>query len=205
MKHLTSLTAAALLAAAAATPALTQEKGDFTIGLGVAGVLPQDNNGVLDGPTPIDIDDNVRPIVTLEYFPVDRIGIELLASWPFEHDIDSGGTNIGEIKHLPPTLSVQYHFTNPSRFTPFAGVGVNYLHTFDEKAKGPLAGQDLELDDSWGVAFHAGLDFAINDKGALRADVRWIDVDNDVKLNGNEIGEAEIDPWVVGLSYVFKF
>jgi outer membrane protein len=136
---------------------------------------------------------------------MDNVGIELLASWPFSHDIDSNGTKIGSVKHLPPTLSLQYHFTNSSRITPFAGVGINYTYFFDDDAKGPIAGNNLSLDDSWGVALHAGLDFAVSEKGSLRADVRWIDIDSDVKLNGTNIGKAEIDPWVFNVAYVHKF
>ena len=39
----------------------------------------------------------------------------------------------GETKHLPPTLSLQYYFTNKSRITPFVGAGINYTYFFDEK------------------------------------------------------------------------
>ncbi|MGX0876746.1 outer membrane protein [Roseovarius sp. MBR-154] len=204
MKNITALTLAALLASTAA-PALAQEQGDITVGLGIGVVVPKDNNGILAGPTPIDVDEGFSPTITVEYFVMDNVGIELLASWPFSHDIDSNGTKIGSVKHLPPTLSLQYHFTNSSRITPFAGVGINYTYFFDDDAKGPIAGNNLSLDDSWGVALHAGLDFAVSEKGSLRADVRWIDIDSDVKLNGTNIGKAEIDPWVFNVAYVHKF
>ena len=39
----------ALLALAAATPALAQSKGDWTIGLGLGYVQPKDDNGLLAG------------------------------------------------------------------------------------------------------------------------------------------------------------
>ena len=51
----------------------------------------------------------------------------------------------------------------------------------------------------------AGVDFAIADKGALRVDVRWIDIDSDVKLDGTKLGTVKIDPLAYGVSYVFKF
>ncbi|MGI3210509.1 OmpW/AlkL family protein [Roseovarius tibetensis] len=205
MKHITALTLAALMGTTAA-PALAQSQGDMLLGLGLHGVIPKDNNGVLaNGTIPIDVDENIRPSVTFEYFVADNIGIEVLAAWPFEHDINSGGTRIGEIKHLPPTVSLQYHFSNASNVTPFIGAGLNYTFFFDETAKGPIAGNQLSLDDSWGVALHAGADFAISESASLRADVRWIDIESDVKLNGQKIGKAKIDPWVVGLAYVVKF
>ena len=51
----------------------------------------------------------------------------------------------------------------------------------------------------------AGADWWLNDTSAIRATVRWIDIDADVKLNGEKIGEVEIDPFAVQAAYVFKF
>jgi outer membrane protein len=55
------------------------------------------------------------------------------------------------------------------------------------------------------VAFHAGIDMAFGDNGALRADVRYIDIDTDAKVDGTNIGSVKIDPWVFGAAYVYKF
>ena len=46
----------------------------------------------------------------------DNIGLEVLAATPFSHDIDATGSiaglgKIAEVKQLPPTVSLQYHFT----------------------------------------------------------------------------------------------
>ncbi|WP_135503477.1 OmpW/AlkL family protein [Roseovarius aestuariivivens] len=204
MKTITALTLATALASAAA-PALAQSQGDITVGFGLGAVIPKDNNGVLAGPTPIDVDNGYSLTITGEYFIADNVGIELLAAWPFSHDIDSGGVKIAEVKHLPPTLSLQYHFTNNSQITPFVGAGINYTTFTEHKAVGPLAGNALDLDDSWGLALHAGLDYELSANRALRADVRWINIESDVKLNGVNIGKAKIDPWVLGVSYVLKF
>jgi len=204
MKKITALTLAALLAGTAA-PALAQDRGDVTFGVGLAGVFPESGNGVLAGPTPIDVDNGYSLTLTGEYFVANNLGIELLAAWPFAHDIDTGGTKIGEVKHLPPTLSLQYHFANSTKITPFVGAGINYTTFTESKAVGPLAGNDLDLDDSWGLALHAGLDYEISANGALRTDVRWINIESDVKLNGANIGKAKINPWVFGVSYVYKF
>ena len=48
-------------------------------------------------------------------------------------------------------------------------------------------------------------DYKIDAKSAARFDVRWIDIDSDVRVNGTRVGKAEIDPWVVGVSYVYNF
>lgn len=195
----------AVLMGSAALPALAQSKGDFLLGLGVHSVTP-DSSASPTAAGRIDVDANIRPTITGEYFIADKVGIELLAAWPFEHDINLVGTGkIGRTKHLPPTLSLQYHFTNASAVTPFVGAGINYTTFFDDTATGPLAGTALDLSDSWGYALHAGLDYALTDRGSLRADVRYIDIETDVKVGGTPIGKVKIDPWVFGVAYVHKF
>ncbi|WP_338548484.1 OmpW/AlkL family protein [Roseovarius phycicola] len=204
MTKLTALTLTTALCCAAA-PSFAQSQGDFTLGFGLHSVTP-DSSSSTTAAGLIDVDANIRPTLTFEYFIADRIGLELLVAWPFEHDINlAGAGQIGDTKHLPPTLSLQYHFTNSSNLTPFVGVGVNYTHFFDESTQGALAGAALDLDDSFGLALHAGVDVALSDRGALRADVRWIDIDTDVSVNGAPIGTVNIDPFIFGVAYVLKF
>ncbi len=204
MTKLTALTLSTALCCAA-VPALAQSQGEFTLGFGLHSVTPDSSDSVTTAGL-IDVDANIRPTLTFEYFIARNLGIELLVAWPFEHDINLVGTGeIAEIKHLPPTLSLQYHFVNQSRATPFIGAGVNYTFFFDESARGALAGTPISLDDSFGIALHAGVDFDISDRSALRADVRWIDIDTDVTVGGADIGRVNIDPIVFGLAYVMKF
>lgn len=205
MKTLTSLSLAAALACTAA-PVLAQEQGDFTFGIGVATIIPEGGDGaLLGGGLPIDVGNGTSLTLTGEYFIFDNVGIELLAAYPFNHDIRAAGGIIGEVDHLPPTLSLQYHFTNQSRVTPFVGLGINYTTFVSDDARGALAGNALDLDDSFGVALHAGLDYAFTEKDAMRVDFRYIQIEPDVKLNGVDIGKAEINPLIFGLSYIRKF
>ena len=203
-------TLAAALSAAA--PAMAQSKGDWTLGLGVGVVDPKSDAGDLNGAAlglgklPTEVDSDTKPTVTFEYFVADNIGVEVLAALPFKHEISIKGVGkVGETKQLPPVVSLQYHFVNDTKATPFVGLGVNYTTFFSTDAKGALAGTNLDLDDSWGMAAHVGLDYAINDTSAVRVDLRWADIDTDVKVNGAELGSAEIDPLVYGLAYVLKF
>lgn len=198
------LAAAAVMAAA--LPGAAQQAGDVTVGLGIANVNPKSDNGTLAGGTvPVEIGDNTRPQITAEYFVRDNIGVELLAALPFEHSIESDGTEIGTVKHLPPVLSLQYHFDVTEQWKPFVGVGVNFTGFYDAEAEGPLSGNELRVKNSWGLAAHLGADYWINERSAVRADLRWIDIDADVTLNGADIGEVEVDPIVAGISYVMKF
>ncbi|MCX7032517.1 MAG: outer membrane beta-barrel protein [Arenimonas sp.] len=204
LKLLCPLAAAAALFTA--TPALAQEAGDWTFGLGAHVVAPKSGNGSLaGGALEADVGDNWRPTITAEYFFRDNWGIEVLASLPFHHDIELNGVKAGSTKHLPPTVSLQYHFTGNETVKPFIGAGVNYTLFFSQDTTGPLAGTDLDLDNSWGLAAHAGLDFAVGTNKWLRVDARWIDIDTDVKVNGGDVGTVNIDPMVYGAAFVWQF
>ncbi|HEY1070506.1 MAG TPA: OmpW family outer membrane protein [Thermomonas sp.] len=198
--------------ALAASPALAQSAGTWTVGVGVHNVAPKSNNGTLVG-TPLgdlkmDVGNNARPTVTAEYFVKDNLGVEVLAALPFQHDIDVVGVGkVGSTKHLPPTVSLQYHF-GKGKVRPFIGAGVNYTRFFSTKTEGAIAGTSLSLSSSWGLAGHVGVDFQLSDKGALRIDYRMIDIDTKVKLNGANLGTrntVNIDPSVYGVAYVFSF
>ncbi len=209
MRKTSPLLLAALAAAVslAAAPAMAQSKGDWTLSAGVHQVAPKSNNGSLAGGTlKVDVDSDIKPTITGEYFIADNLGIEVLAALPFKHDISIDGLGrVGSTKHLPPVVSLQYHFNSAGKVSPFIGAGLNYTTFFSEDTTGALAGSKLKLQDSWGLAAHAGMDFAIGEKGALRVDLRWIDIDSKVKLNGEKIGTVNIDPLAYGVSYVFKF
>jgi len=206
--HKTLLTCATALALGAATlPAFAQSAGDWTLGLGAHVVDPKSGNGHLaDGTLAVNVDDDIKPTITFEYFLRDGLGLEVLAAWPFEHDIAIAGLGtVGSTKQLPPTVSLQYHFNTAGKVSPFVGAGVNYTTFFSEDTRGALAGSDLKLDDSWGLAAHAGIDFAVGQRSAIRIDARWIDIDSDASLDGAGLGTVHIDPIVYGAAYVMKF
>ena len=196
------LSAAAIAATLSplASPAMAQPQGSFTFGLGVGVVSPKSKNGTLLG-LPVTVDSNTQPTFTLEYFIRDNIGIELLAATPFKHNVNLGGTRIGSVKELPPTISLDYYFNTGSKWTPFLGAGVNYTFIYSEKT--PVPG--LNIKNSMGLALHAGLDYALNDRNAIRADVRWISIKPDVDLYGKKIGSLNLSPMVYGISWVHRF
>ena len=92
----------------------------------------------------------------------------------------------------------------PMNVKPFVGVGVNYTTFFKEKLNN-TEGLELKLDDSVGVAGHIGLDIPFAPTEALRIDARYMDIKTDATLNGNDIGEIDISPWVYGVAFVKQF
>ncbi|MBB3344234.1 MULTISPECIES: OmpW family outer membrane protein [unclassified Luteimonas] len=199
----------ALLALACAVPALpaaAQSAGEWTVAIGAHNVNPKSDNGALaNGTLPLSIGSSTRPTIAVEYFVRDNLGVEVLAATPFRHDINIEGLGqVGSTKHLPPTVSLQYHFNGAGTVSPLVGVGVNYTTFFDEETRGALAGSRLALSNSWGLAAHVGVDFKVGN-GAIRVDARWMDIDSDVRVDGAKLGTANIDPLVYGAAYVLKF
>ncbi len=206
MRLRTASLAIALAAAGLSTPAFAQSAGDWTVAIGAHQVNPKSGNGTLTGGLKLDIGSDVKPTIAFEYFVRDNLGLEVLAAWPFQHDINIAGLGkVGSTKHLPPTFSVQYHFNPQGKIRPLLGVGVNYTTFFDEKTSGALSGAKLQLGDSWGLAVHAGVDFALSERSAIRVDARWMNIKSKVKVNGADMGDAKIDPLVYGAAYVIKF
>ncbi|MEL0619079.1 OmpW/AlkL family protein [Psychrobacter sp. 1Y1] len=197
------------------TTAFAVPAGTWSVAAGAHYVDPKSDNGTVStglGNFEVDVDGDVRPTISGEYFIANNVGVELLAAIPFHHDITlkAGDTTIdAKTQHLPPTLSVQYHFDGydlPMNVKPFVGVGVNYTTFFEEKVYIPLAGDyDLELDDSVGVAGHVGIDIPFAPTESFRIDARYMDIKTDASLNGDDIGEVDISPWVYGVAFVKQF
>lgn len=209
---ISSLLVAGVAAAtfATSTQAFAYGAGDFFTRVGVAKVEPKSDNGDLDlgslglGVQDVEVDDDSAFAFTLGYRFTDKLGVELLAAEPFDHDFQVGDVTGGSVDHLPPTLTVQYYPLGgtDARVQPYAGVGVNYTRFSDEELE---AGLPVEFDDSWGAAGQVGVDLLIDDNWALNAAAWYLDIDTDVTVAGNDVGEVEIDPVVVmaGVSYRF--
>jgi outer membrane protein len=185
----------------ASSVATANEAGDWLVRIGGSQVDPKSNNGDV-----VNVDADSSISATLSYMLTEHWAIDVLAAWPFEHDINlNGGPEVGSTKHLPPTVSVQYHFLPNADFQPYVGLGINYTTFFDEETTGPLAGSDLSLDDSWGVAAQVGIDWMLGDTWFFNLDARYIDIETDAFLDGAFLEKVEIDPMVYGAHIGFRF
>lgn len=190
------------LAVAAAVPAAqAQDAGEWIWRAGVHTVQPKSDNHAI-----VNVDSAAMLTFNGTYMFASNWGVEVLAALPFEHDINlNGGGKVAETKHLPPTVSLQYHFNPNGTIRPYVGAGLNYTVFFSEDTTGALAGTKLELDSSFGPAAQLGLDVALNSDWFINADVRWMDIDTKAKLGGVGIGTVEIDPYSFGVSLGRRF
>jgi outer membrane protein len=185
------------------------EAGNMLFRVGAYGVFPESNNlsNVLGLGENLEVDDGYSLGFNFTYMVNPNIGVEVLAALPFKHDIKvTGGVgNVGEVKHLPPVVSVQYHFMPEGTVHPYVGLGLNYTIFSSEKTRGALEGASLKLDNSWGIAGQVGIDIDVAPNWFVNADLRYINIESDAKVNGVGIGTVDINPWVVGLTVGTRF
>ncbi|HRL93028.1 MAG TPA: OmpW family outer membrane protein [Pseudomonas sp.] len=222
-----SILAASLLALAVASPAAHAFKeGDIIVRAGAITVDPhEDSSDINAGGTDIagskaTLDSDTQLGLNFAYMVTDHVGIELLAATPFSHSVGVKGVapsldgSLGDIKHLPPTLSaVYYPLETGSAFQPYVGLGLNYTWFFDTELTSSAEGRGfsgLDLEDSWGLAYQVGADYMLTDNIMLNAQVRYIDIDTTgtTYLGGGTVKvdvDVDVDPFVymVGLGYKF--
>ena len=196
----------ALLAAAGALAAPVVHADDaWVVRIGGAVVAPKDNNGTLAGAR-ADVSSSTRPTIDLEYLITPNWGVDVLGATPFLHDVALKGLGtVARTKQLPPTMGVNYHFMPNAAWSPFVGLGINYTNFFDTHATGALYGNSVSIANSWGVAARAGFDLKISDKWIATVDVRWANIESDVKVDNSKVGTAKIDPIVFGASIGYRF
>ncbi|MDF2415266.1 MAG: OmpW family outer membrane protein [Aeromonas popoffii] len=196
-----------MIAAALASPvAMAHQAGDILVRGGLAFVSPQTSSDDVLGTGELQIDSNMQLGLTLSYLITDNWGVELLAATPFSHSVSTAGLGeVAKVKHLPPTLMAQYYFGDAkSKVRPYIGAGVNYTTFFDEQGRGALAGTEINVDSSWGLAGQVGLDMAITDRWFVNASAWIMDIDTDVHTAVGTINTS-IDPmaFMFGVGYRF--
>jgi outer membrane protein len=155
----------------------------------------------------LSINNKVIPEVDFSYFFTPQIAAELVLTYPQKQTIRSGGVDIGSLKHLPPTLTVQYHFTQFGAVKPYVGAGINYTRfsnvSFDPAVQTAL--QPSLSKNSYGLALQAGVDYAISKSLYLNLDVKKVQIRTDVSSAGTKVGTFKVDPWLVGVGVGMRF
>lgn len=142
------------------------------------------------------------PEFDVTYFFTPNIAAELILTYPQKHDVYLDGANIGTFKHLPPTLSAQYHFAPNGSINPYLGAGVNYTNISQVKL---LAGKGSLESNSFGLSLQAGVDFKIDKNWSINIDVKKVQIRSDVKVAGAKVSAVKVDPLLIGLGLGYRF
>jgi outer membrane protein len=149
----------------------------------------------------VTVSNKTIPEVDITYFFSPNLALELVLTYPQKHDVGANGSKIGTLKHLPPTLSAQYHFDGLGAIKPYVGVGLNYTRFSSVDLP---AGMSIEK-DSFGVSFGGGVDYAIDNKWSINLDLKKIQIRTDLSAGGSNLGTIKVDPWLAGVGVGYKF
>ncbi|WP_374341132.1 OmpW family protein [Azonexus sp.] len=212
-----ALAAVGLVSSAAAE---TMDYGPFMVRVRAVNIAWENGNSAqlkqtthdLVGAGDVQAQDKVIPEIDLSYFFTPNIAAELVLTHPQVVDVQAvGGGSLGKVRALPPSLMLQYHFTDFGAFKPYVGLGVNY--TYFNKNKGlrvpttPSATL-VEVDrTSFGLAAQIGADFALDKNFYLNVDVKYIQMSTDVKVsaNGQKVGKLDLNPITAGVGVGYRF
>lgn len=201
----------ALLTSAAFAPAAFAQDSTADTASGkhfavVGGVtLLQPKNNPIDGVHKVD--GGPAPTVSFSYYVNDNWAVELWgAADKFDHKVNgANGARLGNVEQQPVALSGQYHFGQADNvFRPFVGVGY-FQSSFSGESLANGASTDYRLKDAKGVIGTVGVDMNINSTWFARADARYMRARPDLKLAGETVGEAKLDPWTVGVGIGARF
>lgn len=223
---------AMMLASVFAPSMAAAEAADWVIRARAVSVTPNESSdlgktvnknvaaGAMSPGAELAVDSNVIPELDVSYYFTKHIAAELILATGTRHDVSIkgdanavvGNQNLGSVDALPPTLLLQWHFNPDQTFDPYVGAGINYTRMLDRNLQlesGALAGTKIKVDaDSWGYALQAGLDINLKDGWLINADVKYINIETDVKLKvagWTKIDELDINPWVFGIGIGKKF
>jgi outer membrane protein len=142
------------------------------------------------------------PEVDLSYFFSPNWAAELILTYPQKHTVTLDGASIGTFRHLPPTLTAQYHFLPGATVNPYVGAGVNYTLFSKQRL---LDGAARLEHDSVGLALQAGADFRIDNRWSVNVDLKKLQLRSDVMIGGAKATRVRVDPLLfgIGIGYLF--
>jgi outer membrane protein len=155
----------------------------------------------------LSVNDKTFPEIDFSYFYTPNFAVELVLTYPQKHDIRSGGTNIGTLKHLPPSLLAQYHFAGLGAARPYVGAGIN-VTLFSSVSFNPAVEAALHptiKKSSTGLALQVGVDVPVGGGWLVNLDVKKVQIKTDVSSSGTKVGTFKVDPTLVSLGVGKRF
>ena len=190
--------------AAASAPAQAQDTGLLVRARAVY-VDPADKSDPVGGTGAADrlhVSTKWIPEVDISYFLTPNWAAELILTYPQKHTVTLDGASIGTFKHLPPTLTAQYHFLPRATIDPYVGAGINYTLLSSVKL---LNGAGRLEHDSVGLALQAGADVRIDDRWVFNVDLKKLQIRSDVTISGARASRVKVDPLLLAAGVGYRF
>ena len=167
--------------------------------------LDMKNSGNTATTSALTVDDKTIPELDISYFFNKNVAAELILTVPQKQHVYLNGADLGTFKHLPPTLTLQYHFTNLSGYKPYVGAGLNFTKIGSEKITVISANDTSLSNDSVGAAFQAGVDIPLTKQVSLNFDVKKVYLKSHVYVGGSDVGTLKLDPVLLAVGVGYRF
>jgi len=165
----------------------------------------------------------------LGYFVRPDWSLEFSIPWT-SHDVNATGliAGLGALANTDMnamTLMMNRHwnrFDSDKKWKPYLGAGLGYA-TFDSTnataALGTIPGNGattVNIDDDWGFALQAGVDYSLSDDWFLNLNAKYVDVDTKATFNtATTVGattvnvartiDVDVNPWIFGAGIGTRF
>ena len=205
------------------------EAGDIVVRMRAAYVNPDeksklgstsqaDFSSLISTGAELSVGNNTIPELDISYYATKNIAVELILAAGTRHNVNIinntitplGNQNLGKVNLLPPTLTAQWHFNPDQMIDPYVGAGVNYTHSFDRNLV-TTNGLPIHIErDMFGVVGQAGVDINLGSGWLINADVKYVTINTNVKINASgstwtKIDDLDINPWVFGVGIGKRF
>ena len=168
-------------------------------------------NGQTDTVSTLNVkaENQIIPELDISYFFTKNIAAELVLTYPQQVNITAGAgnTNVGKVTALPPSLLIQYHFTDLGALKPYIGAGVNYT-IFGNRQNFPALGNSVTVNQSSiGPVAQIGADYMFDRNWGLNIDLKYAAINTDVNTvsGGNNLGKLTLNPWMPAVGVTYKF
>ncbi|MCH8854863.1 MAG: OmpW family protein [Proteobacteria bacterium] len=204
MKLSTAVLALSAALATLAAPAARADEGPWLMRVRALNLNSANKDSTGLG---LSINNKTFPEVDFSYFFAPNLAAELILTYPQKHTLYSNGSEIGSLKHLPPTLTLQYHFNPTGTVRPYIGAGVNYTN-FSGVSFSPAVQTALQpslKSSSWGAAIQVGADLEISKGIYLNFDLKKVSLGTTVYSNGASAGKFKVDPTLASVGLGGRF
>lgn len=181
------------------------------------------------------ISSSVIPMIDVAYYFTKNWAVEAICCVTPHHVTGVGpiqGASVIKTWVFPPSLLLQYHFTNFGAFQPYLGVGVNFTAYWGTRAGNQMfpfalpnfpgvasftTATAATITPSWGVVGQAGADYMFNDHWGVNVDVKYIMMEPNAHVwavnTGTPFGAlavplnlaVKVNPIVVSAGLTYRF
>jgi len=209
LKSLVAAMAAVASLAPIAAQAQSSNENPWMVRVRAVDLLWQNGQSGVASTANLKAANQVIPEFDISYFFTKNIAAELVLTYPQQVAINYGSAQnqAGKISALPPSLLLQYHFTDLGALKPYVGAGVNYT-IFGNRANFPALSNGYQVDQSsLGVVGQIGADYMFDKNWGANIDLKYATMSTNVSTypGGVNSGKLTLNPWMPAVGVTYKF